>query len=98
MSERIELVTNVWVDADLDVDQDGKVNLVVLLDTDEDRALEEVPLSFEKIIEDAIDMASVDLSHETIRYLYTLAHEMTKASERLGDAASEFEYTLAEWG
>jgi hypothetical protein len=95
MSELVGLKTDVWVDADLDVDDDGKVNLIVLLDTTDEKDIVEVAIPFEKIVGDAVDIAQLDMSHETIRYLYTLAHEMTKTADYLYEVGQALEGSLA---
>ena len=86
------------VDADLEVDEDGTMNVVVFLDTDDDRDPVEATIPFDSIVTDLIEFHRTDLTNESVRQLYCLAHELNRASERLYDVASMLEDARLEDG
>lgn len=89
--DTIELQTKLTVDVDLDVDENGLLNVIVLLDTDEDRDPDEVAIPFEEIVTDLIEFHKDDMTSEGTRQLYCLAHEFNRMSEKLYEMASMLE-------
>jgi hypothetical protein len=89
--EEIELKTKLIVDADLEVDQHGVLNVVVLLDTDDSRDPDEVRISFEDVVMGLIEFHKDDITSEGIRQMYCMAHELDRMSEKLYEVASTME-------
>lgn len=87
----IELKTSLTVDVDFDVDENGLLNVVVLLDMDEDRDPDEVEIQFESVVDALIEFHKDDMTGEGIRQLYCLAHEFNRMSEKLYEVASLLE-------
>lgn len=91
---RTEITVPIYVEADLEADDNGVLNLVVLLFPDDHEDAAENRIEFEEIIENLIEFYEEEAG---FRQLYAIAHELRRMADRLHDTASRLEGSYMQY-
>lgn len=90
-SGKTALNLNIEVENDLEVDSNGRLFVLTLLFPGDKEEPAEVRVEFENIIDNLIEFYKDDSSNIGSGQLYSIAHELTRSTERLREVAGYME-------
>ena len=90
-SNKIVIDIEIDVENDLEVDEDGVLNVVTFLYSEAKDEPYEARISVESLIDGILEYYADDLSREGYGEMYRLGHELRKCSERVLAAAEAHE-------
>jgi hypothetical protein len=88
---KIMIDVEIDVENDLEVDEDGVLNVVTFLYRESNEEPHEARVSVETLIDGILEYYADDLSREGYGEMYRLGHELRKCSERVLAAAEAHE-------
>jgi hypothetical protein len=93
-STKIMVDVEIDVESDLEVDEDGVLNVVTFLYSDSGDDPHEMRTPVETLIDGILEYYSDDLTREGYGEMYRLGHELRKCAERVLSAAEAHEDTV----
>lgn len=96
MSQNSKIMIDVEIDVenDLEVDEDGVLNVVTFLYSDANEEAHETRVSVDALIDGILEYYADDLSREGYGEMYRLGHELRQCAERVLAAAEAHEDTV----